>query len=53
MNKNMCAVDGMKHGSHGIYEKSGGENYPLKRQVVRYNSNSQARSYSSNSGDYN
>ena len=49
----MCAADGVKHGSHGIYGETDSENYPLQRQVVRYNSNSQARSYSSNSGDYN
>ena len=32
----MCAVDGMRHGSHGVY--SGGdssEDYPLERLVQR------------------
>ena len=33
----MCAVDGMRHGSHGVYAENQSENYPLERAVQRDN----------------
>lgn len=46
----MCAVDGIRHGSHGVYsEGNSSENYPLERQVAR----SSQSNYQSNSVDYN
>ena len=46
----MCATG---HHSGDGHNHDSSEDYPLQRQVVRYNSNSQPGNYQSNPIDYN